>query len=169
MTSADVRCQSSTSAEQAGPLCRLVATQAELDIHLAIREAVFVREQAIFTGTDRDEHDDDPRTLHVLGLVGQEPAGTVRLYPIIGPGLWKGDRLAVLPQYRRQQLGGPLVRFAVRTAAERGGRQMQAYIQPPNVAFFQHLGWRPDGEVLQYCGRPHQRMLIDLGPWGPRG
>ena len=169
MTSADVRCQSSTSAEQAGPLCRLVATRAELDIHLAIREAVFVREQAIFTGTDRDDHDDDPRTLHVLGFVGQEPAGTVRLYPIIGPGLWKGDRLAVLPRHRRQQLGGPLVRFAVRAAAERGGRQMQAYIQPPNVAFFQHLGWRPDGEILQYCGRPHQRMLIDLGPWGRPG
>lgn len=165
MTSADVRCQSSTSTKEAGPLCRLVGTRAELDIHFAIREAVFVREQAIFTGTDRDDHDDDERTVHVLGFVGNRPAGTVRLYPITEPGQWKGDRLAVLPQYRRQQLGGPLVRFAVRTAAERGGRQMLAYIQPPNVVFFQHLGWRPDGKILQYCGRPHQRMLIDLGPW----
>src|SRR5690606_13405674 len=133
------------------------------------REAVFVREQAIFGDTDRDEHDDDPHTLHVLGFVGDEPAGTVRLYPIDGTELWKGDRLAVLEQYRRKQLGRPLVQFAVRTAAERGGRQMLAYIQPPNVAFFQHLGWRRDGEILQYCGRPHQPMLIDLGPWGRPG
>ncbi|HEX6337689.1 MAG TPA: MSMEG_0567/Sll0786 family nitrogen starvation N-acetyltransferase [Jiangellaceae bacterium] len=169
MTSADVRSQSSTHADNAGPLCRLVATRSELNTHFAIREAVFVNEQAIFTGTDRDAHDDDQRTLHVLGLVGLQPAGTVRLYPITGSGLWKGDRLAVLPNYRRQQLGGPLVRFAVRTAAERGGRQMLAYIQPPNVAFFRHLGWWPDGEILQYCGFPHQRMLIDLGPWGRPG
>lgn len=169
MTSTGARFLSSTSIEDAGPLCRLVATRAELETHFAIREAVFVREQAIFTGTDRDDHDDDERTVHVLGFVGHQPAGTVRLYPITEPGLWKGDRLAVLPQYRRQQLGGPLVRFAVRTAAERGGRQMLAYIQPPNVVFFQHLGWRPDGEILQYCGRPHQRMLIDLVPWLPPG
>jgi putative N-acetyltransferase (TIGR04045 family) len=165
MTSADARFLSSTSTEAGGPQCRLVAARAELDTHFAIREAVFVREQAIFTGTDRDDHDDDERTLYVLGFVGHQPAGTVRLYPLTEPGLWKGDRLAVLPQYRRQQLGGPLVRFAVRTAADCGGRHMLAYIQPANVVFFQHLGWRPVGEVLQYCGRPHQRMLIDLAPW----
>jgi putative N-acetyltransferase (TIGR04045 family) len=168
MTSTDVHFPSSTAAEAFAPArtaCALVAGRAELETHFAIRQAVFVREQAIFAGTDRDERDDDERTLHVLGFVDRQPVGTVRLYPLDEPGWWKGDRLAVLPAYRRRHIGGPLVRFAVRTAANCGGRQMLAYIQPANVAFFRHLGWRPAGEPLAYCGRPHQRMVIDLEPW----
>lgn len=169
MASTGVRFPSPASAEpgaaERGTACRLVATPAEREAHFAIREAVFVHEQSIFSGSDRDERDDDPRALHVLGFVDQRPVGAVRLYPLDGHGLWQGDRLAVLDGYRRRNLGGPLVRFAVRTAAERGGRQMLAYIQPPNVPFFQHLGWRPVGEVGPYAGRPHQRMVIDLEPW----
>lgn len=156
-------------APEHGTTCRLVATPAERATHFAIREAVFVHEQSIFRDSDRDEHDDDPGTLHVLGFADQHPVGAVRLYPLDEPGLWKGDRLAVLDGYRRRHLGGPLVRFAVRTAAERDGQQMLAHIQPPNVEFFQHLGWRPVGEVRPYAGRPHQRMVIDLGPWRRHG
>lgn len=169
MASTGVRSPSHASAEPGAPehgtACRLVATPAERQTHFAIREAVFVHEQAIFRGSDRDERDDDQRTLHVLGFVDQRPVGAVRLYPLDEPGLWQGDRLAVLHEYRRRHLGGPLVRFAVRTAARRGGRQMVAYIQPANVVFFQHLGWLPVGEVQPYAGRPHQRMVIDLEPW----
>ncbi|HEU4539767.1 MAG TPA: MSMEG_0567/Sll0786 family nitrogen starvation N-acetyltransferase [Jiangellaceae bacterium] len=163
----DTRFRSSASTDTAEPgtACRLVASATELATHLAIRETVFVHEQRIFTGNDRDERDDDGRTLHVLGFVDGRPVGTVRLYPLDEPGLWKGDRLAVLGAYRRRQLGGPLVRFAVQTAAERGGAQMLAYIQPPNVAFFEHLGWRPVGDPMEYCGLLHQRMIIELGPW----
>ncbi len=83
------------------------------------------------------------------------------------PGLWKGDRLAVLASYRHLGLGAPLVRFAVRTAGQLGGQQMEAFIQPANVAFFRWLGWRPAGSLVDYAGIPHQRMLIDLtGPGG---
>jgi putative N-acetyltransferase (TIGR04045 family) len=168
----DVHYRSSTSTEGAGSglaehrtTCRLVATRDELDAHFAIRADVFVREQAMFADTDRDERDAADSTLHVLGFVGARPAGAVRLYPLDDQGLWQGDRLAVLREHRGRQLGGPLVRYAVQTAADRGGRQMLAYIQPANVAFFRHLGWRPQGAPLQYCGRTHQRMVIDLEPW----
>lgn len=173
MASTGVRSPSPASAEPSGPergtSCRLVATPEERETHFAIREAVFVHEQSIFRGSDRDEYDDDPRTLHVLGFADRRPVGAVRLYPLDEPGIeagmWQGDRLAVLDGYRRRHLGGPLVRFAVQTAADRGGQQMLAYIQPPNVVFFQHLGWRPVGDVQPYAGRPHQRMVIDLEPW----
>ena len=47
--------------------------------------------------------------------------GTVRLYPLDETGLWQGDRLAVLPGRRSAGAGGPLVRFAVATAARAGG------------------------------------------------
>jgi putative N-acetyltransferase (TIGR04045 family) len=146
--------------------CRVVADADELEAHLRIRAAVFVAEQGLFELTDRDAHDGDPRTLHVVGVCGDEVAGTVRLYPLAEPGRWKGDRLAVLPRFRQHGVGAPLVRFAVHTASELGGREMVAQIQLANVAFFERLGWRRLGEAADYCGRPHQQMVIDL-PAGP--
>lgn len=146
--------------------CRLVAGLEELGLHARIREAVFVREQRIFQETDRDAHDDDSATLHVLGCWGLLAGGTVRLYPLKEPGLWKGDRLAVLPEFRKHGLGGPLVRFAVREAARRRGNRMIAYIQPTNVAFFERLGWDRVGDTVDYVGQPHQQMAIDLSPFG---
>jgi putative N-acetyltransferase (TIGR04045 family) len=142
-------------------VCRVAAGRDELEAHFAVRRAIFVEAQALFAGDDRDERDDSPDTLHAVGLVDGAVAGAVRLYPL-GDGLWKGDRLAVLPGARVQRLGGELVRFAVRTAGERGGQEMVAQIQLPNVRFFEHLGWRADGPAAEYHGVMHQPMAIPL-------
>ena len=143
--------------------CRAVRTAEERAAHLRIRHEVFVREQGLFAaGGDGDAHDSDPAAILVVGLAGQDICGTVRLYPLTGWGEWKGDRLAVLPEYRHLGLGAPLVRFAVATAAARGGRRMEAFIQPANVRFFERLGWQPTGGLVGYAGIPHQRMVIDL-------
>jgi putative N-acetyltransferase (TIGR04045 family) len=151
--------------------CHAVSAPEELAAHFRIRHQVFVVEQGLFRspeagnggGWDRDVHDDDPATVHVVGLFDGVACGTVRLYPVPEvPGRWKGDRLAVLDGHRHHGLGAPLVRFAVATAAARGGREMEAYIQPANVTFFEWLGWRPTGGPVTYAGIPHQRMLIDL-------
>jgi putative N-acetyltransferase (TIGR04045 family) len=154
----------------APPACCAVSTPEELAVHFRIRHQVFVVEQGLFrsadgvdSGRDRDVHDDDPATVHVVGLWDGVACGTVRLYPVPEvPGRWKGDRLAVLDGHRHHGLGAPLVRFAVATAAARGGREMEAYVQPTNVTFFRWLGWRPVGGLVTYAGIPHQRMLIDL-------
>ena len=161
MTTAASRFAPSTSPPSVH--CRPVATPAELSVHLRIRERVFVDEQGIFTGDDRDERDADPATIHVLGVCDGEIAGTVRLYALEEPGIWRGDRLAVLPAYRAHHVAAPLVRFAVRTAGERGGRLMRAHVQVANVRFFRRLGWIALGEPADYLGRPHQDMVIDLG------
>jgi putative N-acetyltransferase (TIGR04045 family) len=149
--------------------CRPAVTADEVEVHARIRHAVFVDEQGLFEGTDRDEHDDvgsDATMRHVVGYVNGAPAGTVRLYriPSTDPDelLWQGDRLAVLPEFRRDGLGAPLVRYAVATASEAGGHRMIAHVQGPNVVFFRRLGWTPDGDPFDYVGEPHQRMWIDL-------
>jgi putative N-acetyltransferase (TIGR04045 family) len=144
--------------------CRAARTETERDAHFQIRRQVFVAEQELFRGAggDRDGHDDDPATIHVIGLADGLICGTVRLYPLGADGRWKGDRLAVLPGYRHLGLGAPLVRFAVSSAGRFGGREMEAFIQPANVAFFRWLGWRRTGDLVTYAGIPHQRMLIDL-------
>jgi putative N-acetyltransferase (TIGR04045 family) len=133
--------------------------------HLAIRRRVFVLEQAMFEGDDADARDTDPATLLALGLGADgEPAGVVRLYPLDGAGLWRGDRLAVLPAARHTSLGAALVRFAVRTAGELGGRRMEAMVQLPNVRFFETLGWSREDSPRPFHGVEHQPMAIGLSP-----
>lgn len=155
---------SSPVAEARALQCRVAAGADELALHYAIRRAVFCREQGMFDGSDdRDARDLDVATLHAVGAEGGHVGGTVRLYPLDDGGLlWQGDRLAVLPAFRHGSLGGLLVRFAVRTAGERGGERMVAMIQLPNVRFFLALGWSPDGDVVAFHGRPHQPMAIAL-------
>jgi putative N-acetyltransferase (TIGR04045 family) len=142
-------------------VCRAAADAAELGTHFRIRHDVFVGEQALFADTDRDEHDDDDGTIHVLGFVDGVAAGAVRLYPLAGD-LWKGDRLAVLPEHRRAGIGRPLVKYAVALAGQRGGSRMDAQVQLPNVTFFKVLGWSPVGEPFDAYGVPHQQMTIGL-------
>ena len=146
--------------------CDAVVTEAELRAHFRIRRQVFVVEQGLFGGIrgghDTDARDGDPATIHVIGRADETICGTVRLYPAGQGGRWKGDRLAVLASHRHLGLGAPLVRFAVGSAARLGGREMEAFIQPANVAFFRWLGWRRVGDLVDYAGILHQRMLIDL-------
>jgi putative N-acetyltransferase (TIGR04045 family) len=156
--------------------CRLVGTADELAAHHAVRHRVFVLDQRLFAGSDRDERDLRPETLHAVGVErdvidgGDLRAdhgvvvGAVRLYPVDAEGLWQGDRLAVLPAARVRNLGALLVRFAVATAGERGGHTMVAQIQLPNVRFFEHLGWHADGPAGRYHGVMHQPMAIPLAP-----
>lgn len=167
--------------------CRPAASAAELAAHFRIRRQVFVLEQGLFragpagprdglageecpAGDDLDAHDDDPATIHVIGLADGVIGGTVRLYPLdSAQGRWKGDRLAVLAEYRRHGLGAPLVRFAVAEAGARGGLEMEAFIQPANVAFFEWLGWRRAGGIVAYAGIDHQRMVTGLAGRGQPG
>jgi putative N-acetyltransferase (TIGR04045 family) len=144
------------------PLCALARGPAQLAGHHAIRHRVFVEAQGLFEYDDRDARDEHPATLHAVGLAGEDVVGSVRFYPLDDDGLWKGDRLAVLPAERALQLGAMLVRFAVRTAGERGGRRMVAQVQIPNVPFFERLGWRRDGRPGPMFGVEHQPMAIDL-------
>jgi putative N-acetyltransferase (TIGR04045 family) len=154
---------SPSSPPRSALVCRAVAGADELVAHLALRRRVFVLEQGLFPGDDTDERDADPRTVHVVGLVGDEVCGAVRLYPLDAEGRdWKGDRLAVARDRRTLHLGAALVRCAVRTAGELGGTRMLAHIQLPNVAFFELLGWSVSGRPAPFHGIEHQLMTIPL-------
>jgi putative N-acetyltransferase (TIGR04045 family) len=148
-------------------VCRPAAGPGEVAVHHRIRHEVFVLEQGVFATSDIDGRDAAPSTIKVLAFAGGgdggrwEPGGAVRLYEL-EPGVWQGDRLAVLAPFRAWNLGGPLVRFAVETAAALGGTEMLAHVQAANVRFFERLGWASRGEPDVYVGLPHQLMAIDL-------
>jgi putative N-acetyltransferase (TIGR04045 family) len=161
---------SRSSITPSAPVACHLATGDELETHFELRRRVFVEEQGLFVLDDRDERDDEPATLHAIGLVAAEPCGAVRLYPLDPAAReWKGDRLAVRREYRVHHLGARLVRFAVATAGSRGGRRMIAHVQLPNVRFFERLGWRPVGCPGEFHGVAHQLMSIGLSPRRPGG
>ena len=162
MSVAGSPCTTPASGRVGAGACRIARSAEERERHFAVRRAVFVDEQALFDVDDRDGRDDDPQTMHAVGAVVGVIGGTVRLYQLDDAGLWKGDRLAVLPVLRHGLLGAALVRFAVRTAGGLGGTRMTAMIQRPNVRFFEALGWRLDGAVAPYHGVDHQPMDIPL-------
>jgi putative N-acetyltransferase (TIGR04045 family) len=146
-----------------GIVCRQAGSRRELADHHAIRHQVFVREQAVFAGSDRDLHDDDRATIRLVGYCDGVAAGAVRLFELEhSTGLWQGDRLAVLAPFRTCGLGAPLVRCAVATAGALGGKEMVAHVQIANVTFFTRLGWTSVGAPETYVGLPHQRMVISL-------
>lgn len=138
----------------------IARTAAELAGHFEVRRQVFVDEQGLFDQTDRDRWDDT--ALHVVAVVDTEVVGAVRLYQLDEAGLWQGDRLSVTENARKQRAGGPLVRFAVKTAGELDGHLMIARIQAPIVPLFRFLGWECVGGLIDYCGIAHQRMTIPL-------
>jgi putative N-acetyltransferase (TIGR04045 family) len=159
-------------------VCRPAGDPGEAALHHRIRHEVFVDEQRVFAASDVDAHDASDDTVKVLAWVasatgGWEAGGAVRLYRLGGGNghdrIWQGDRLAVLAPFRAWNLGAPLVRFAVDTAAGLGGVEMVAHVQAANVRFFEWLGWRPRGEPELYVGLPHQLMAIDLTVPAVRG
>jgi putative N-acetyltransferase (TIGR04045 family) len=107
-------------------ICRVARSDDELADHFRIRRAIFVDAQGLFEHDDRDEHDDDPATRHVVAMTPAGCVGAVRLYPIAGDRQWKGDRLAVLATARAHHVGPSLVRCAVAIGGARGGRRMLA-------------------------------------------
>jgi putative N-acetyltransferase (TIGR04045 family) len=140
-------------------VCKVAETEAERQGHFAVRQAVFVEEQALFNGSDIDKY--DAYALHLIAIDQDtgEIVGAVRCFEI-SEGVWYGGRLAVLKTYRQaaRPIGPRLVKLAEEAVNERGCRRFLAHIQLQNVRFFQRLGWRKVGTPEDYCGQPHQLM-----------
>ena len=140
---------------QAGPT--------ELTDYRRLRREVFVREQGLFDVSDRDDVDDDPRT---VVLVARTQDGTVlggvRVHPAPHPatadrdlGWWRGSRLVVAPSARQGAgVGAALVRAACALAESVGALRFDATVQERHAALFTRLGWRSRGHV-DLLGHPH--------------
>jgi len=147
-----------------------VSGAAGLPAYHRLRHDVFVTEQRLFAGTDRDDYDDDPRTVVLLarssgGPGAGEVLGGVRLHPMTGDGLsapdlgwWRGSRLAVAQDSRLVHgIGAALVRAACAEAESRGALRFDATVQARHETLFRRLGWMPR-ERLDLHGTPHVIM-----------
>ena len=148
---------------------KFAASRWEREGAYALRRQVFCGEQGLFGQDDRDAVDDYAITLvalSMLGVAADHVVGTVRIHED-EPGLWRGSRLAVAPEYRRiGAIGATLIRLAVSSAHAMGARTFLAHVQAQNAPLFQHMHWETMAEV-ELHGRPHMRMRADLDFYPP--
>jgi putative N-acetyltransferase (TIGR04045 family) len=147
-----------------------VATEPwQLAAYYELRRAIFAEEQALFAGSDVDEHDAVATPIvavaHMAGVL-HEIIGAVRIYPAEA-GTWFGGRLGVVPRYRsRRIVGTSLICAAVSTAHAWGARRFLATIQMQNVRYFEQHHFSTV-EPISVCGQPHHLMEADLGAYPP--
>ncbi|MTD14367.1 GNAT family N-acetyltransferase [Nakamurella sp. YIM 132087] len=137
----------------------------EVQEYRKLRRQVFVQQQELFTGTDLDELDADPRTVVVVARDGRgEIVGGVRLSPATDPdiGWWTGSRLVVAPQGQALRgVGSALVRAACVIAESAGVLRFDATVQPQNEVLFRRLGWQRVRET-SVQSRPHVLMRYPI-------
>ncbi len=123
---------------------------------LRIRYRVFVDEQGVPQELEHDTH--DPTALHLLAWsADQEAVATARL-------LTDGQigRLAVLPAWRRQGIGGALLSELIRIAGARGRGSVFLHAQYAAESFYRRFGFVTAGEVFEEAGIQHRRMQLSL-------
>jgi len=118
----------------------------------AIREAVFVHEQAVPAELEWDGMDRD--CVQVLARDANGAAiGTGRLAPD-----GKIGRMAVLAAWRRRGVGSALLDALVEIARARGDASVYLHAQVRALPFYRAHGFEPYGEPFDEAGIPHLAM-----------
>ena len=122
----------------------------------AIRENVFIREQAVPEDLEWDGL--DPVCTHLLAWndFGQT-IGTARMQPhgIIG-------RMAVLETWRGRGVGSALLRRLLQLAAQQGLSRVTLSAQTHALGFYDRAGFVAVGEPFMDAGILHRKMVKDL-------
>lgn len=139
-----------------------IKSEAELFQALAIREVVFIEEQHVPEGIERDE--EDASAYHVLAFQGGHAIGTGRLValaepPSGEPGAWgKVGRMAVLLAHRKARVGSLLLAELEAEARRRGMSGLVLHSQVYAIGFYEKHGYSRVGDVFEEAGIPHLQM-----------
>ena len=123
-----------------------------------IRKRVFIDEQGYDLALERDEFDN----MAIYALVFDEndvPAGTGRLY-IDENSHFKLGRICVLKENRGQGLGDLIMRMLLYRAQDLNAGSVSLVCQVENVPFYTRYGFRPQGDMIEVCGRACRSMYV---------
>jgi predicted GNAT family N-acyltransferase len=113
---------------------------------LAIRAATYLEDQYI--PYDEDVDGNDFTATHLLGFVGDEPAGCLRIRYFAG--FVKFERLAVLPRFRGK-LTLQLIRAGIAFVQMKGYRRVYGQVAEDVLKLWRHFGAkRREGVGIQY-------------------
>lgn len=139
-----------------------VQNDGELFQALAIREIVFIEEQSVPEGLERDA--EDAKAFHVLALRGKHAIGTGRLVALIdapagATGKWgRIGRMAVLSSDRKHGVGAKLLTALEAEARRKGLTHIKLHAQLSAMEFYKRHGYEADGAVFEEAGMPHLEM-----------
>jgi predicted GNAT family N-acyltransferase len=128
----------------------------------SIREAVFQIEQGIDSALEWDGL--DRAAVHLVATIQGKSAGVARLREISGSSVLKLERLAVLPAYRHQGIGGEIVHTAIAYSQTQGYVKLALHAQMPTVEFYKRLGFKAIGDPFDEAGILHLKMEQSLVP-----
>lgn len=137
----------------------------DLAAALAIREIVFIEEQAVPQDVERD--DEDETAFHVLAVRGGHAIGTGRLSTMPAPpgesGRWgRIGRMAVLASNRRGGVGRQILRALEQRAREQGLGGIVLHAQVISEGFYLREGYTPFDDHFIEAGMPHVKMSKKL-------
>ena len=120
-----------------------------------IRYQVFVEEQKVPVELEWDEYDDT--ATHFIVTLSGEAIACARLKDDGQVG-----RMAVLTEYRNQGVGQQLLRFVIRTAAEKNIDNLYLHAQVSAIRFYEKQGFKTLGEIFYEANIPHREMLKEV-------
>lgn len=118
---------------------KVVHTMDELQQVLAVRAVSYIGEQEI--PYDEDADGNDLTCTHLIGYVGREPAGCIRLRYF--SAFVKIERLAVLPRFRRSRLAFRLVEAAIAFGRKKGYERFYGQAEESVIPLWRRFGFRP--------------------------
>jgi predicted GNAT family N-acyltransferase len=139
-----------------------IKSEGELFQALAIREVVFIEEQHVPEGIERDA--EDATAYHVLAFQGGHAIGTGRLVMLPEPppgetGTWAQiGRMAVLQAHRKARVGSLLLTSLEDEARRRGVNGVLLHSQLYALEFYKKQGYAPVGPVFKEAGIDHLEM-----------
>jgi Predicted acyltransferase len=124
-----------------------------------IRTEVFVKEQKVPAEIEIDEYEKEAS--HVLVCVDGKPAGTGRVRQV--GDYAKLERICVLSEYRKLNLGAAIVKELEAIASEWGLSKTKLNAQTQAQRFYEKQGYVPAGEpVFMEEHIPHIAMVKRL-------
>lgn len=122
-----------------------------------IRKVVFIEEQGVPEAMELDEF--DLIAQHALAYRGLDCIGTARLVALLGHQGRIG-RMAVLPAYRRQGIGGQLLRALLESGKSQGITEFELHSQLSAIPFYEQFGFIAQGAIYDEAGIAHRDMIL---------
>lgn len=126
----------------------------------AVRHEVFVVGQGVPPEHEADAL--DATADHVVARLGGQVVAAGRLVPTPDPGVWKVQRMAVLPGARGRGAGTAVLRALEALAREHGARATVLSAQLPARGFYERSGYAAAGEEFLEAGIRHVSMRRSL-------
>ena len=158
--------EQSRTEERADPILATISVRVAQSVEdmmqaFAVRAAVFLSEQNCPYAEEFDGN--DFTSTQILGLVGEEPAGTCRIRYFAS--FAKLERVAVRRAFRRSGIAAQMIQYVIELCKQKGYRKLYGHAQERLVPFWHQFGFKPTGApTFAFSDHLYVETVCDLEP-----